>query len=169
MNNYKTINEYIENKLPKTKIFAKHFSKVYKNYLSINCDEIESIVQFYLVKLANDPKINKDKNFDIFLFLQSKWEILNLIRKNKNEKTMIKNLEYLHGHETYKNNQTNSLEDVINYFSKYLNYKQKTIFILKHMYQKSNKEICFDLKITKSRISQILNKIYKKIRFFYQN
>ena len=59
MNNFDgdSINHFIESKIEKTKIFTKNLYKKYNKLISF--DEISSIVQFYLVTMANDEKNDK--------------------------------------------------------------------------------------------------------------
>ena len=163
-----TNNNFIISKLYKTEIFAKNLYKKYKTHFAF--DEVKSIAEFCLVELANDKKIDKNDFFDCCLFKFTKWKILNEFRKTNYEKQKIKNLHRLKmaikNHDNY--DSFFCQEEIIN-LSKHLNLNQKTIFLLKHLDNKSNKDIAKKCNVTKSRISQILNKVYNKLKFLSKN
>lgn len=163
-----TTNNFIISKLKKAEIFSKNFYKKYKNHITF--DDINSIVQFCLVQLANDTKIKKDETFDCYLYKSTKWKLLNEFRKNNYEIKKIKNLHELKKNTKQNSNQTiiSNHEEILN-FCKHLNLNQKNVFLLKHLDNKSNNDIAKKLNVTKSRISQILQKIYKKIKVLNKN
>jgi hypothetical protein len=90
MNNFDgdSINHFIESKIEKTKIFTKNLYKKYNKLISF--DEISSIVQFYLVTMANDKKMINTNSFDAFLYKRSNWEILNNFRSQRIEARILK-------------------------------------------------------------------------------
>lgn len=165
MNNL-TINDFIISKLEKTEIFSKHFYKKYKNYCNLNFEDFKSLSEYCLVKLANSKNIQKDNTFDSFLFLQINWHIFNTLRKQKYEIKKIKQIFYKIKNKTPFDSTT--YYDVFDY-TKHLNEKQKIIFLLKHLEQKSNKDIAKYFNVTKGRISQILDNIYTKLLLMYEN